>query len=139
MGIRITSIEIPYEWESVNSENDNVDVFVTVQDGYTYILSVATLKNIESLMNEKGQNYYGPEYPFIIVKQITKEVIEEAISAYAEQDNGYWLQMYHFAGSENYIKQPIFDELKAQSIERIKKREELLKQYDDELDDSTES
>ena len=36
----------------------------------------------------------------IIVRKLTMEVIQEAIQAYAEEDEGaYWLKLHHFASS----------------------------------------
>ena len=55
-----------------------------LEDGYTHTVVVATAKNIESLMDKEKMNFFEPGYPFIIVKKLTKEIIEEAIQAYAE-------------------------------------------------------
>ena len=54
---------------------------------------IATAKNIKSLANKEKMNYFEPSYSFIIVKKLTKEIIAEAIQAYA-----YWLKPYHFVG-----------------------------------------
>ena len=47
---------------------------------------VATVKNIESLMDKGKMNYFELGYPFIIVKKLTKEIINEAIEVYASDD-----------------------------------------------------
>ncbi len=75
--------------------NSNRDVFVTDETGYTYILTVATPQNLECLMDENGMNYWDG-HPMIIVKKLTKEIIAEAIRAYAELNDAYWLKFYHF-------------------------------------------
>ena len=49
-------------------------------------MGVATAKNIESLMDKERMNYFEPGYPFIIVKKLTKEIIYEAIQAYASDE-----------------------------------------------------
>lgn len=72
-----------------DTENDNLDVFVELEDGYTCIVIVRTAKNLESLTNKGNRNFFGPTYPFIIVKKITKEIIEKTIQAYAQEYNGY--------------------------------------------------
>ena len=80
----IKSINFPTYLEDITDiENSNIDVFVELEDGYTYTVVVATAKNIESLMDKERMNYFEPGYPFIIVKNLTKEIISEVIQAYA--------------------------------------------------------
>lgn len=78
-------------------ENDNIDVFVELEDGldYNYTVVVATAKNIEFLMDKENLNYFSPGYPFIRVKKLTEEIVLEAVKAYAE-NNGYWLKLCQF-------------------------------------------
>jgi hypothetical protein len=90
----IKSIRFPTYLEA-DIENSNIDVFVDLEDGYTYTVVVGTAKNIESLMDKERMNYSEPGCPFIIVKKLTKEIISEAIEAYAS-DEAYWLKLYHF-------------------------------------------
>lgn len=71
----------------------NIDVSVTLEDGYRYVVVIATQKNLLTLMNNEKSNFLYPGDPMIIVKKITKEVIEQAIRAYAE-DDGYHLKLY---------------------------------------------
>jgi hypothetical protein len=78
---------------------------------------VGTAKSIEYLMNEDKLNYFAPGEPFIIVKELTKEIIEETIKAYVEYEDGYWLKLHHFAGD---INETVFNQLKAEHIEEIK-------------------
>ena len=104
----IKSISFPTYLEDITDiENSNIDVFVELEDGYTYTVIVATAKNIESLMDKERMNYFEPGYPFIIVKKLTKEIISEAIEAYAS-DEAYWLKLYHFAGK---IDTAVFNQL----------------------------
>ena len=102
-------------------EDYNVDVFVELEDGYTCTLVVGTAKNLEWLMEKEKKNFFGPSHPFIIVKKITKEIIEETIQAYAE-NNGYWLKLYHFASK---IDMSVFDKLQAEHEEHLKELDEL--------------
>ena len=87
----------------------------------TYTVVVATAKNIESLMDKERMNYFEPGYPFIIVKKLTKEIISEAIEAYA-LDEAYWLKLYHFAGK---IDTAVFNQLRAEHMEYLKELDEL--------------
>ena len=118
----IKSISFPTYLEDITDiENSNIDVFVELEDGYTYTVVVATVKNIESLMDKEKMNYFEPGYLFIIVKKLTKEIISEAIEAYAS-DEAYWLKLYHFAGE---IDTAVFNQLQAEHIEYLKELDEL--------------
>jgi hypothetical protein len=83
---------------------------------------VGTAKNLESLIQKENKSFFGPSHPFIIVKKITKEIIEETIQAYAEEYDGYWLKLYHFASK---IDMSVFDKLQAQHEEHLKELDEL--------------
>ncbi len=118
----IKSISFPTYLEDITDiENSNIDVFVELEDAYTYTVVVATAKNIESLMDKEKMNYFEPGYPFIIVKKLTKEIISEAIEAYAS-DEAYWLKLYHFAGKIDTV---VFNQLQAEHMEYIKELDEL--------------
>jgi predicted nucleotidyltransferase len=118
----IKSISFPTYLEDITDiENSNIDVFVELEDAYTYTVVVATAKNIESLMDKEKINYFEPGYPFIIVKKLTKEIITEAIEAYAS-DDAYWLKLYHFAGK---INKTVFNTLQAEHTEYLKELDEL--------------
>ena len=67
-------------------EDYNVDVFVKLEDSYTCTVVVGTAKNLERLMEKEKKNFFGPSHPFIIVKKITKEIIEKTIQAYVENN-----------------------------------------------------
>ena len=118
----IKSISFPTYLEDITDiENSNIDVFVELEDAYTYTVVVATAKNIESLMDKERMNYFEPGYPFIIVKKLIKEIIEEAVKAYAEND-AYWLKFYHFAGE---VDTAVFNRLQAEHTEYLKELDEL--------------
>uniref|UniRef100_UPI004056DA66 hypothetical protein n=1 Tax=Candidatus Electrothrix sp. TaxID=2170559 RepID=UPI004056DA66 len=97
----------------MNIENSNIDVFVELEDAYTYTVVVATAKNIESLMDKERMNYFEPGYPFIIVKKL---IIYEAIQAYAS-DEAYWLKLDHFAGK---VDTAVFNQLQAEHMNYLK-------------------
>jgi hypothetical protein len=114
----VVNISFPTYLEDITDiEDGNIDVFVKLDDGYTYTVVVATTKNIEYLMEKEKMNYFSLGHPFIIVKKLTKDIIEETLKAYAEEDDGYWLKLYHFAGD---INKTVFDQLQAEHIEYLK-------------------
>ena len=70
-----------------------MDVAVKLDDGHEYIVVVATQKNLLTLMNNEKSDFLSPGDPMIIVRKLTKEVVEDAIQVYAE-NNGYYLKFY---------------------------------------------
>ena len=122
----IKSISFPTYLEDITDiENGNIDVFVESEDAYTYTVVVATAKNIESLMDKERMNYFGPGYPFIIVKKLTEEIISEASQAYAS-DERYWLKLYHFAGG---VDTTVFNQLQAKHMDYLKELDKLDNSY----------
>ena len=77
-------------------DDDNIDVFVELDDGYSYTVVVATYKNIVSQMDKTKNEFLEPGSPFIIVKRLTKEIIEQAIKSFAK-DDAYWLKLHHLS------------------------------------------
>ena len=94
--MKIKRIEFMEEIRDV--DNDNIDVLVEKEDGYKYIIGVGTPQDLLEEMNQEKANYIRPGTVNIIVKKLTKEIITEAIQAYAE-DTGYWLKLHQFADS----------------------------------------
>ena len=92
-----------------DEENNIIDVFVELDNDSTYTVTLVAAKTIECLMGEEKLNYFEAGYPCIIVKELTQEIIEKAVTAYAEDNNGYWLKLYHFA-RYRYINKTVFDE-----------------------------
>ena len=90
-----------------NIYDDNLDVFVELEDGSEYTVIVGTPKNFLTLMNQHEMDFLEPGCPFIIVRKLTMEVIEKAIHAHT-QDNAYWLKLHHFSES---IKSDMFNKL----------------------------
>jgi len=123
MLVKKISFPNPNELEDIEDiENDNIDVFVELEDGYVCTVVVSTPKNLKSLMNKNKMDFLKPGCPFIIVKKLTKEIIEEMIKVYAEEDNGYWLKLYQFSGD---IDMSIFNKLQAEHEEYLKELDEL--------------
>ena len=68
--------------------NDSVDVGVVFEDGYSYTIVVSTPRDLLEEMDQEKTNFIRPGTPRIIVKKLTKEIVTEAIQAYAQND-GY--------------------------------------------------
>ena len=92
--MKIKRIEFMDEIKDV--DNDNIDVLVEKEDGYEYIVTVGTPQDLLEEMNQEKTNYVRPGNTNIIVKKLTKEIVTEAIQAYAE-DDGFWLKLHQFA------------------------------------------
>ena len=93
----IKEISFPSSLEYVEDiYDDNLDVFVELEDGSKYTVIVGTPKNLLTLMNRHGMDFLEPGGPFIIVRKLTMEVIEKAIDAHTE-NNAYWLKLHNFA------------------------------------------
>lgn len=109
-------IEINDDWQYIDDiHNANVEVFVTLENGFALTIIVGTPQNLQHIMEKDQTNFYGPGLPWIIVQKLTKEIIEEAIVAYFhDRPNAYWLQLCHFALD---IDPFIFDELQQREID----------------------
>ena len=96
--------------------NANIEVFVTLENGFTLTITVGTPANLQYQMEKEHENFYSPGLPWIIVQKLTKEIVEEAIMAYYHDlPNAYWLQLCHFALD---LDPSLFDELQKQDLER---------------------
>ncbi len=100
--------------------DDNIDVSVTLENGRNYVLVVGTPKNLVRLMENEKSDFLSPGDPIVIVKKMTKEVIEQAIKAYAEND-AYYLKFYSAE-----LDTKTLDILKDRSIARDKLLDDLL-------------
>ena len=119
--MRVDSINFLGPIEDIDDIFDsNMDVSVNLENGRNYVLVVGTPKNLVRLMENEKSDFLSPGDPIVIVKKMTKEVVEEAIQAYAE-DDAYCLKFYaaHFD-----IK--TLDVLKDRSIARDKLLDDLL-------------
>lgn len=95
--MKVIRIQYPTPLSEVKDiNNDNIDVFVELDDGITYTVVVSTPKNYYNHMEKENIDFYCG-VPDIIVKEITHDNIERAIIKYAE-DDAYWLKYYHLAG-----------------------------------------
>jgi hypothetical protein len=100
--------------------DDIFDVSVNLENGLNYVVVVGTPKNLLRLMENEKSTFLSPGDPIVIVKKMTKEVVEEAIQAYAKND-AHYLKFY---AAELDTK--TLDILKDRSIARDKFLDDLL-------------
>lgn len=93
--MKIKRIKFFEEIKDIN--NDNIDVGVENERGYTYIVTVCTPQNLLEEMEEEKTNFIGPYSHMIVVKSLTEEIIMEALQAYAARTDGFWIKLRHFA------------------------------------------
>jgi hypothetical protein len=93
--IKIKSIDFLSSIEDIDDIfDDNMDVSVDLENGRNYVVVVGTPKNLLKLMENEKSNFLSPGDPIIIVKKMTKEVVEEAIKAYVDDDDAHYLKFY---------------------------------------------
>lgn len=103
--MKIVKISYPTPLEQVKDiYNDNIDVFVELEDGETYTFVVTTPKNLIWYMDNNNQEFIEAGAHDIIVKSLTEENIREAIETYAVGD-GYWMKLLYLSG----LGEGIFD------------------------------
>ncbi|MCR4651427.1 MAG: hypothetical protein K5662_06695 [Lachnospiraceae bacterium] len=82
----------------INPYDDNIDVFVWTEEGKVLTVTVCTPQFYVSYMDKEGLDYVPAGPPDIIVRELTDEIIRDAIQEYC-RDNGYWLKTYFLQGN----------------------------------------
>ena len=78
---------------SIDAENDNCDVLLHLDDGRVYSFVVATPHNLFWCMdNDERDFFFG--VPPVLVKRLTPEIVERALTAIVSEDGGRWLSVY---------------------------------------------
>jgi len=73
----------------------NLDVSIKLKNHpHSYNVTVATPKNLSSLIKNEGNNFLSVGTPMIIVEKLTEDIITRALTSYAEEDDAYWLKFY---------------------------------------------
>lgn len=98
--MKIKEIIIPF---SADFSTDSLDVLIQLEDDkystddFCYVVEVTTPEGVAYLM--EGENFLPPTELMLIVKELSKEIIEKAVQALVEaKDDAYWLKLYHAAG-----------------------------------------
>ena len=96
--MKVLSIEYPTPIENgCDKKNDNIDVFVMLENEKSYCVTVATM---DWIYNRVGERYLPIGAPDIIVKELDYKLIEEAVNEYAE-DDAYWLRVYSMSHGDD--------------------------------------
>ena len=72
--------------------NANIDVCVRTNEGKDYMLVFITPDNLKSLMESNDEPYVHPDFKFIVINQISEDVIFAAIKEIAKDP--HLLQQY---------------------------------------------
>ena len=72
--------------------NANIDVCVRTNEGMDYTLVFITPDNLKSLMESNNEAYIHPDFKFIVINQISEDVITAVIKEIAK--DSYLLQQY---------------------------------------------
>lgn len=86
-------IEFVSPIEEIDQANDNMDVFLRLDDGRVYGSVVATPNNIYRCMHNAGLDYFFGVPP-VFVERMTRENVERALNAIVTEDDGRWLSVY---------------------------------------------
>lgn len=106
--MKIKSISFPTSLDMIlDKDDDNLDVFVELEDGVTYTIVVATPMNLYKQMFQEEKDYIPPGQPQIIVNKLDEETILEAIKVFVG-DDAYWLRVYYLASD---FDKSIIDEM----------------------------
>ncbi len=90
----IKRIEYPSKWD--DQKNDNIDVFVTLENSKSYCVTVASIGWVSETVNKFG---YLPASVHIIISEFTDENIKRAVTDYAS-DDAYWLRLYSVSAGD---------------------------------------
>jgi hypothetical protein len=117
--------------------NDCLDVFVLLEgeDGTNeYVVEVTTPACLSDIIETSNNDFLSPSFPYIIVSKLTDEIIQDAIEAFIDEDDDlYWLKLYHVAATLDIED---LDEILARKMQKELEIEEALKS---ELDEDSES
>ena len=88
--MKVESIIYSTALDTCNKINDNIDIFVTLENKKSYCVTIAT---VDWICEQVGRRYLPSGAPDIIVKELDKTLIEAAVEQYAKED-AYWLRVY---------------------------------------------
>jgi len=97
--MKVVKITYPTPLSEIEeADNDNIDIFVELEDGNIYTLVITTPNNIKSLIEKSNQDFFDAGPPMLIVRELTERCITNAVNSYS-MGEAYWLKEYHLSGS----------------------------------------
>lgn len=100
----IREIRPLHSLESLDPEDDNLDIAVDLDSGQTYVFTVATPRNAYRWMINDKVTYYAGD-PVVFVKRLSPDYIAQALTAIISDDSGRSLRTYgtlqDYLGQEN--------------------------------------
>jgi hypothetical protein len=79
-------IIFPTAFDSINPDNDNIDVLVQTENGQQYTFVVATPDNVKNLMKKDNVSFLKPGLPFLFVEKLTDTNIRMVVEFLLEED-----------------------------------------------------
>ncbi|KWX77767.1 hypothetical protein [Paenibacillus jilunlii] len=107
----------------VDNQNDNIDVFIELEDGTNITVVVSTPQNLLCQMEREQEIFVPAPHPEIIVRSLTHENIQHAIEQYAKED-AFWLKLLYVASVDR----------SAVDMNRINRSLEKIKTLNNELE-----
>lgn len=95
-------IEVPCSLDDLNQEDDNYDVFVHLNDGRVFNITVGTPCNVYRCMESED---YFLGYPFLLVRRLTPEIVATALQALAQDER--FLAIYGVPLDKSTLPQPL--------------------------------
>jgi hypothetical protein len=92
---RIKRITILSDMKDTDPLDTNEDISIELENGDIYHVVVPTPQNLYTLMDQEEQNFVPFGFPFIVVREITEDVLWEMEKELLE-DNRYYLKRYSF-------------------------------------------
>jgi hypothetical protein len=123
----VKEISILGDMMGVDPKNTNQDVHIVLEDGSRYTVIVGTPQNLLTLLDNKKKNFLPWGIPFIIVREVTDEVLWEMVQEYL-QDDAFALKYHTFIPSSEML-----NELEQQEIVRRKEVREIVDRSLNEL------
>ena len=101
--MKIKKVTYPTPLEEISDiHNDNIDVFIEMEDGRNYTLTVCTPEFYSSYMKKEKSDFIPAGCPEVIVNELSDATIKKALETYCDYD-AYWLKLYHLAGMNSDI------------------------------------
>lgn len=80
MSMEVKNTTFPSSLEHIKHiYDDNIDVFVELDDEHIYIIVAITYRNIRSQMDKINDDFLKASYPFIITKKLIMKISKRAI------------------------------------------------------------